>query len=110
MLESEGTEKSYVPQVESEPPNVDNILFINNTGTDLAIVYGLTPGDIIKVYQDAISTTPLGTATVAAKTNPGVVITIKQLGESGGTVYLTRTATGKLESKRDLMQKAFPAE
>lgn len=107
LLESDATEKSFAAQAESEPLDLDNVLIINNTGTDLVIVYGLNPGDIVKIYQDESSTKALGTATVAVKQSQ-VIITLSQLGESGGSVFLTYTSVGNLESDR--IGKSFSAE
>jgi hypothetical protein len=107
LLESDATEKSFGAQVESTQLDTDHILIINNPGTDLIIVYGLEPGDIVKVYPDATSTTVLGSATVAAKQTQ-VIINVRQLGADGGIVFLTYTALGSLESDR--IEKSFASE
>ncbi|MEN6389746.1 MAG: hypothetical protein ABFD04_04970 [Syntrophomonas sp.] len=107
LLESDATEKSFDAQTESSLLDPDNILIINNTGADLVIVYGLDPGDVVKVYQDADSTKAIGSATVASKQSQ-VIITISQLGADSGSVFLTYSAFGKLESNR--VEKSFASE
>ncbi|MEQ8173446.1 MAG: hypothetical protein ABRQ26_00130 [Syntrophomonadaceae bacterium] len=107
LLESDATEKSFGAQTESALLDPDSILIINNTGADLVIVYGLDPGDMVKVYQDADSTKVIGSATVASKQSQ-VIITISQLGADGGSVFLTYSAFGKLEGDR--VEKTFAAE
>jgi hypothetical protein len=52
-------------------------------------------GDIIRVYSDPQGTILLGNA-FATETN--FTFTIGKLGESAGTVYVTRTSAGRSES------------
>ncbi|MGE5395971.1 MAG: hypothetical protein ACM3MK_00390 [Chitinophagales bacterium] len=109
LLESDSTEQSYAAYTVSEAPNKDYALIINNPGTDLVIVYGLNPGETIKVYQDTTLARVVGTATVAAKQTQ-VIMTVSQLGADGGTVYLTRTCVGELESSPEECPVEFAAE
>ncbi|AEY64583.1 hypothetical protein [Clostridium sp. BNL1100] len=98
-LESTRTEVAYAAEEVTADPNGDKVLAINNTGNDMVVVYGLTAGDIVNIYDVAEGGKVIGTSTVAA-TQSQVVITIPQLGQTGGTFYFTVTNSGKRESKR----------
>ena len=111
--ESHATKFDYNAETVSEAPDADKILIINNPnpGLDVAIVYGLTSGDIINVYSN-VSCIPgvliRTSVPVAANQTQVVIDGIPQLTVSGGTVYLTRTSTGKTASSPT--PKAFLAE
>ncbi|EGD47346.1 hypothetical protein Cpap_1929 [Ruminiclostridium papyrosolvens DSM 2782] len=98
-LESTRTEVAYAAEEVTADPNADKVLAINNTGNDLVLVYGLTAGDVVTIYDAAEAGKAIGTSTVAAAQSQ-VVITISQLGQAGGTFYFTVTNSGKRESKR----------
>ena len=98
--ESTRTKADYIAEAVSTAPITDNITVTNNSGIADTIKVSLaTPTDIVKVYKDSTSTTPLGTATVpAGKTE--ATVSIAQLSTGSGTVYVTVTSSGKLESAR----------
>ena len=98
-MESTRTEVAYAAEEVTADPNADKVLAINNTGNDLVVVYGLTAGDVVTIYDAAEAGKAIGTSTVAAAQSQ-VVITISQLGQAGGTFYFTVTNSGKRESKR----------
>ncbi len=98
-LESTRTEVAYAAEEVTADPNADKVLAINNTGNDLVVVYGLTAGDVVTIYDAAEAGKAIGTSTVAAAQSQ-VVITISQLGQAGGNFYFTVTNSGKRESKR----------
>ncbi len=98
-LESTRTEAAYIAEAITADPNGDKVLTINNTGNDMVVVYGLTAGDIVNIYDMAEDGRVIGTSTVAA-TQSQVVITIAQLGQTSGSIYFTVTNSGKRESKR----------
>lgn len=108
MLESNRYSKTYGAEPKSSALNTSNIKITNNkSGTaDKIVVSNLSVGDQVKVYSNIYSTTVLGSATVTSGTT--ATITISQLGESGGTVYLSVTRSGKAESIR--VAKSFSKE
>ncbi|UUZ83457.1 hypothetical protein LJK88_06125 [Paenibacillus sp. P26] len=75
---------------------------------DTVTVTGLAAGDTVKVYSDPVSAGDLlGSATVASgMTN--AVVTVSQIGEEKGLLYVTVTRPSYSESRRIL--KTFPAE
>ena len=106
-LESTRTEVAYIAEEITADPNGDKVLAINNTGNDMVVVYGLTAGDLVNIYDLGEGGKVIGTSTVAA-TQSQVVITIPQLGQTGGTFYFTVSNPGKRESKR--ISVTFAAE
>ncbi|MCB2357427.1 hypothetical protein, partial [Clostridium estertheticum] len=80
-------------------PVAANITVTNNAvGTpDTIVVKTLAVGDIVKVYSAA--GTLIGTSTAATATGI-VTVSIAQLGAAAGSVSLTITSTGDLESPK----------
>lgn len=80
--------------------DLTNVLVTNNAlGTnDTIAVSGLVKGDKLKVYADSKLTALLGSTSADATGN--ATISVKQLitGDFGGTVYMTITNLGALES------------
>jgi hypothetical protein len=89
------------------PPSASNIKVTNNLeGVDDTIeVFGLSEGDVVKVYKSATGFVVLGSAVAEGST---VTISIPQLGESSGLIYVTVMNPGKLESSRTA--KSYPGE
>ncbi|SFL69066.1 hypothetical protein SAMN03159341_108236 [Paenibacillus sp. 1_12] len=93
----------------SVPPAPSMIRIENKlTGiSDVVTVTGLSAGDIVKVYTDGGTVTPIGTATVGSGSN-SVAISINQLGVTAGYVYVTVTQPTYSESRR--IVKSYLAE
>ncbi|KJS64405.1 MAG: hypothetical protein JL50_19480 [Peptococcaceae bacterium BICA1-7] len=92
-----------VSQTISTAPTVEQIVVQNNpTGmNDTVTVQNLHGGDIVKVYADAATQTVLGTATLPEVQSTGsVTVDIPQLGTTAGTVYVSVTSLGMMESSR----------
>ncbi|WP_216624512.1 hypothetical protein [Paenibacillus foliorum] len=109
LQESPRVSKRYHQEPITAAPAPGMIVVTNekeNTD-DRVEVYGLSAGDIVKVYPDATTTTVLGTS-AAVSNSVRAVVAIPQLGRQGGTVYLTVTSTSKGESPR--VVKTFAAE
>ncbi|MFC0212719.1 immunoglobulin-like domain-containing protein [Paenibacillus chartarius] len=94
----------------SPAPAGSDITVINNASgqADTVEVVNLNPGDVVKVYRDAVNPSALiGNQTVlpgAAK----ATVTIAQLGAESGTILVTVTHSGLDESAPT--SKAFAAE
>jgi hypothetical protein len=98
--ESSVTESDYPAKTQSTTPSTSNITVTNNAGTsDTVKVIGLSPYDVIKVYNTATGGSAIGTVTLDSSAYNGTV-TISQLGTSSGTIYVSVTSTGKTESDR----------
>ncbi len=98
--ESSRTEASYVAEGKTTAPYVGNIFITNNvTISDTILVTGLAQGDKIKIYDSATGGVLLGYGTVASGSSQ-LKISVKQLGEEAGCIYVTLTSKGKTESKR----------
>ncbi len=98
--ESSRTEASYVAEGKSTAPYSGNIYITNNVVlSDTVLVSGLSGGDKVKIYDSSSGGVLLGSATAASNGNQ-VKITIKQLGEEAGSIYISITSKGKTESKR----------
>lgn len=108
-LESDKLEVDFAAETTSTPPTDSKITVTNNIKgkADTVKVIDLTPGDIVKVYKDEVSTTTLGTGKVATGSTEAVV-SITQLGADGGSVFITIAKVGQKESER--IEKAFSAE
>lgn len=99
---------SFSAEPISQAPSAGNITVVNNANINDSIkVTNLTPGDIVKVYSNNTTTTELGSATVASGSTEAAV-SVSQIGSSSGSVYITVTSIGKLESTRT--QKVYSAE
>ena len=98
--ESHRTEVSYVAEGRTTAPYPGNIYVTNNvTISDTVLVTGLNSGDKVKVYNSSAGGELLGSATVTEGSRQAR-ITIKQLGEESGSVYVSVTSKGRTESKR----------
>jgi len=96
--ESDRKEAEYDKEPTSTKPT--NITVVNNAGASDAVkVIGLTPGDVVKVYDTEVGGNTLGSATVSANSTD-TTVEIAQLGSSKGKIYVTVTSTNKLESER----------
>lgn len=106
--ESDAIPKSYDKVAPSDAP-LANEITVNNNGSsaDIVKVENLESGDIIKVYRDLTSSKVLGTATVASE-QTSAEVSITQLGQGIGKVYVTVTSLGKTESSRT--EKSYDAE
>ncbi|MED1791129.1 hypothetical protein P4V54_00450 [Brevibacillus nitrificans] len=106
-LESEKVTKEYEAEQKAPIVDADKITITNLVGVaDTIQVTDLTPGDIIKVY-DAAGVKVLATGTVATGKN-NVTLNVAQLGQGTGTVKVTRTQRGYLESEK--VTKEYEAE
>jgi hypothetical protein len=107
-MESNRTKAGYEAEAQSDPLSVDNIIVANNAGKpDIVSVSNLYGGEVIKVYKDETSGRLLGSAT-AGSTKTEANVTITQVGSDGGSVYVSITSKGKLESER--VKVEFSAE
>lgn len=100
MLESSRTEVNFSPEGESDSVSTDSIIITNNSGKeDTVYVTGLVSGDKVNVYNASTGGKLLGSAT--ASSNGDATVSIGQLGTSAGTVYISTTSSGMLESSRE---------
>ncbi|TGE40012.1 hypothetical protein E4K67_03265 [Desulfosporosinus fructosivorans] len=100
MRESDPVAKGYDEEDQSSSPNLSDISIANSlTANDKVTVAGLAVGDIVKVYKTSTGGILWGKATVASGETQAEV-TIRQLGSGAGTVWVTVTSSGKLESSR----------
>ena len=107
--ESDRCERTY----ESEARTLETSMVIeatNNLGkNDMVKVTGQEVGDIIKVYNAEVVGNLLGSAVVVkGKTETAATVNIRQLGAASGSVWVTVTRKGKLESIR--IEKNYDAE
>ena len=98
-LESARTAVDYAAEAATAAPDPSKALVINNSGTDLIVVYGIKAGDTVKVYNVASGGTVLATAKAATGATY-VTITSVKLNSAGGDLYLTVTSSGQTESDR----------
>lgn len=100
--ESTRVEAKYLGlTTESITASADN----ENGPMDSVKVYGEQPGDIIKIYKDSTSTSPIngsnGTKVVKLDSDGSITIDSLDFGQpQSGNVYVTVTSPGKSESKR----------
>lgn len=100
MLESSRKKVSYSAESQSNSVDAENIVVSNNAGkADTIYVSPLTAGDLVKVYDSASGGNLLASATVPDSATD-VTISVPQLGSAAGSVYLSITGKGKLESSR----------
>jgi len=102
MQESALEPVDYDAEVQSSPPVDADITVVNNvqaSSDDTVTVTGLVAGDIIKVYKTSAGGLLWGKATVASGSTEAK-LTIRQLGTGAGSVWVTVTSAGKLESTR----------
>jgi hypothetical protein len=99
-LESDRVKVDFNAEVKSNVLAAENITISNNVGSfDVVSIIGLSPSDRIKVYDAPVGGKTLGAATVSIS-GDGTKINISQLGTQAGSIYVTVTNTGKLESDR----------
>ncbi|XEC96517.1 LamG-like jellyroll fold domain-containing protein [Paenibacillus tarimensis] len=102
-----GFSDTVYPPNETAAPHVSSIDVANHLeGLDDTIeVSGLPEGTVVKVYRNAKDLAVLG-ATVTGSTYG--TVTIPQIGEESGIIYVSATAPGKMESAR--VAKSYPGE
>lgn len=99
-LESDRVKVDYTDEQQSLAPIEDLVTVINNAGmSDTIRINGLKGNDVVKVYDSSKAGTVLGTGTVETY-GSSVTITVTQLGNAAGSVYLSVTGTARLESNR----------
>ncbi len=97
--ESARTAVSYTAESASDAIQSGNVKTVNNSGAaDTITITGLSSGDVVKVYKTSSSTTAISTTTATGTLS--TVISISQFGTSAGSVYLTVTTSGKMESSK----------
>ncbi len=98
--ESARTKADYTSEYISVPPSSENVSITNNAkASDLIYVSGLYSGDMVIIYDTPTGGNILGQATVSTYNNE-VSITIHQLGQDAGSVYISATNINKQESSR----------
>lgn len=106
--ESSRVAAAYNAEPKSGEIDPSNIIVSNNAGAaDTVLITGLSGGDIVNVYDSEKGGSLLGTATVSTYDSYAIV-TVTQIGTKAGTVYVTVTTKGKLESAR--IPVAYAAE
>lgn len=99
-LESDRTQVGFKAEAKANAPTKDNVVVMNNSGiASEVIVDGLNGGDIVNVYDAADGGNLVGTGTVE-KYNTEVIVPVSELKVEGGSVYISTTSVGKLESDR----------
>lgn len=97
---SKGIDSESVAELTSDAPNANAISVNNSTGSaDTVTVTGLSPGDVVKVYNASTDGTQVGTSTVASG-DTQAVIPISDLGADSGSVFVSVTKSGGSESPR----------
>ena len=103
QTESARTQAAYIAVQNSSAPSLAYIV-VNNTGTSKTVnVSSLAPDDYIQVYDAAAGGNLLGSATVATGSTQ-ITVTVTQLSNSGGSIYISDTSQGKNESSRTQVQ------
>jgi hypothetical protein len=98
--ESDRTQAGFSAEAKSNAPNANKVSIINNAGIAGTVkVDGLSGGDIVNVYDSAQGGTLLGSGTVGTY-DTDATISVTQLGSDAGSVYVSATSKGKLESDR----------
>ncbi|WP_397378176.1 DUF6359 domain-containing protein [Paenibacillus sp. YYML68] len=93
----------------SKAPSASSIAVVNHKlpMVDEISVSDVTPGDVIKVYDAPAAGSLLGSAS-ADSSSTTVTMHVYQLGQAAGTIYVTVTSSGMVESERTA--KAYDAE
>ncbi|MBY6037169.1 hypothetical protein KUV80_10910 [Fictibacillus nanhaiensis] len=92
--------------MKSNPLSASKIKVYNNKGkSDSVSVRGVAKGDVVKIYNTSSKGTLLATK---ESTDSYVSLSIKQLGQKGGKIYVTVTKSGLAESDR--VAVSFAAE
>lgn len=100
--ESPRVEKAFgVQLVRTDAPALNQITVTNNPVelSDRIKVTGLSEGDMVNVYRDAIGKDLLAAGTVAAGATE-LTLSPAEIGTEAGSLYVTITSTGELESYR----------
>lgn len=98
--ESQRTAVSYLAEQSTLPLFIGQVTITNNIDvSDIIQVKELSPYDTIRIYSLASGGDLLGSGSVGSSQN-SVSISVKQLGENAGKVYITITSYGKTESTR----------
>jgi len=111
FVESDRLEKTYAAEpvnpIRTPALTADQISVVNNrAGTDDKVtVAHVVYGDVVKVYRDATISEPLVSKSAAGTS---AELSIAQLGTGTGSVFVTVTRAGHLESLRT--EKAYAAE
>lgn len=99
MTESSRVKVSFSAEGQTDHISSDNVTVTNNSGeTDTVYVTGLSSGDKINIYNAASDGRLLGSAT--AGSDGSATANISQLGTSAGSIYISLTSSGLLESSR----------
>ncbi|UPO90512.1 pre-peptidase C-terminal domain-containing protein [Niallia sp. Man26] len=107
MKESSKKEISFAAEKISETLKSSQVSIKNNKGkNDTVTVNGLQAGNIVKVYDSKGKLISTSKAVEKGKTSTSV--SIKQLGTKKGSVQVTVTMPGKLESSK--LSKSFSGE
>lgn len=110
-VESDRLEKTYAAEpvnpIRTPALTADQISVVNNrAGTDDKVtVIEVVYGDVVKVYRDGTISEPLVSKSAAGTS---VELNVAQLGTGSGSVFVTVTRSGHLESLRT--EKAYAAE
>jgi uncharacterized protein (DUF2141 family) len=105
QTESARTQAAYIAVQNSSAPSLAYIV-VNNTETSKTVtVSSLAPDDYIQVYDAAAGGNLLGSAT-ASTGSTQITVTVTQLSNSGGSIYISDTSQGKNESSRTQVQYA----
>lgn len=98
--ESSRTQVAFQPEFKSTAPSANKITIVNNVGIASTVtVNGLTGYDVVNVYNYDQGGTLLGSATVG-QYDTGATVSVAQLGENAGSVFVSVISKGKLESDR----------
>ncbi len=98
--ESDRTQAGFSVESKSNAPNASKISITNNAGIAGTVkVAGLSGGDIVKVYDSETAGTLLGSGTVGTY-DTDLIIPVTQLGSDNGSVFISVTSKGDLESAR----------
>ncbi|MEH6930519.1 hypothetical protein V7Z65_28140, partial [Priestia megaterium] len=97
MIESKRVAVSFTGE-QSDPLKTSQVKVSNNKGkNDVVTITGLTKGDTVKVYNASTKGSVLASKQA---TTSSVSLSIKQLGQKAGTIYVTITHSGMTESNR----------
>ena len=103
MHESTRTPMVFSAENQSNLIQSANVTITNNTEkADTIYVDGLSGSDKVNVYTTPSGVTPIATGTVVAS-GSDITISIAKLGKNAGTVYLSDTSLGMLESARTVV-------
>ena len=106
--ESEAVEKEVAAEERTKEVNEGDVTVENNkTGKkDTITVTGLSAGTVVKVYETEESTKAIATAT--AREGKDTALSVTQLGDEEGSIFVTLTEVNKQESTK--VEKGFEAE